>query len=199
MTNTSSLPNRTNTTLWILLGSFLLPAIIAYMYFFFGDKPPSHSNGELVTPIVDIETLKLTDLSGNTLTREELTPKWRMYYFVNASCNEVCQADLYNMRQINIALGKNQDRVQHVIVHLAPADEEFLALLNTEHQQAIRVAANAEDSSALIASQTAATDQAHFIYLMDPLGNVMMKFPQNLNPKLILKDINKLLKISRIG
>ena len=122
-----------------------------------------------------------------------------MYYFVTASCNEVCQADLYNMRQINIALGKNQDRVQHVIVHLAPADTEFLALLSTEHQQAIRVAANAENTAALISPEPAPTDKAYFIYLMDPLGNVMMKFPQDLNPKLILKDINKLLKISRIG
>ena len=189
------LPQRSNTTLWLLLASFLVPAFLAYGYFFFGDRPSVASNGKLISPIVDIETLQLTDDTGRLLSREELTPKWRMYYFAGSSCDSACQSDLYDMRQINIALGKNQGRVQHVVVHLNAPDLDFMKLLGSEHKEAIRVYSTEENISVLSKGDAATSN----IYLVDPLGNIMMMFPDELNAKLILKDLNKLLKISRIG
>lgn len=196
MTNeTINQPQRRNTTLWLLLASFLIPAIGAYGYYFFGDRPGVASNGQLITPVIDIEAFKLTDQSGELINKEALTPKWRLYYFVNSNCNELCKSDLYNMRQINIALGKNQDRVQHVIVHLENPGSDFSNLISNEYQQAIRVYSKAEKISGLSEQEV----KSQSIYLVDPLGNVMMKFSNDLTPKLILKDIKKLLKISRIG
>jgi len=189
------LPKRSNTTLWLLLASFLIPAFLAYGFFFFGDRPSVASNGKLINPIIDIESLKLSDDTGRILSREELTPKWRMYYFAGASCDETCESNLYDMRQVNIALGKNQDRVQHVVVHLNAPDLEFMTLLGDEHKETVRVYASEANTSALSKSE----ETQSYIYLVDPLGNIMMKFPDELNAKLILKDINKLLKISRIG
>lgn len=197
--NTQDTPEkqRTNTPLYILLASFLIPAVLAYGYFFFGDRPSISSNGELITPVIDIETFKMSNQQGEIQDRESLTPKWRMYYFVNGHCDEACQNNLFNMRQINKALGKNQDRVQHVIVHLQQPDNDFMTLIASEHQNAIQLfsettSINLQDSIVDLGNQ-------NYIYLMDPLGNIMMRFSDELNPKLILKDINKLLKISRIG
>ncbi len=198
MTTTTGTPKRSNTTLWLLLASFIVPGVLAYLYFFFGDRPDTSNNGELIVPIVDIETLKLTDKSGALLSRKALTPKWRLYYFVDTSCNEACQLSLYNMRQINIALGKNRDRVQHVIAHLNQPDSDFIKLIDSEHQSAIKIFTQPENISSLLKLEGNAT-QTHSIYLVDPLGNIMMKFSKDLSPKLILKDINKLLKISRVG
>lgn len=188
-------PQRSNTTLWLLLASFLVPAITAYSYYFFGDRPSVASNGQLINPVIDIKDFNLTNASGELLNNDELTPKWRMYYFVSASCNSKCQKDLYNIRQLNVALGKNKDRVQHVIVHLEQPENDFNQLLETEHQQAIRLFTKVENMPQLSAQDV----NSKSIYLVDPLGNVMMKFENNLKPKLILKDIKKLLKISRIG
>ena len=188
-------PQRSNTTLWLLLASFLVPAIAAYGIYFFGDKPDVASNGQLISPLIDIEEFKLTDQSGELINKQALTPKWRLYYFVSSNCNEKCQKDLYNMRQLNLALGKNQDRVEHVIVHLDEPVTDFKELISAEHQQAVRVYSKTENISKL--SELEVKSQS--IYLVDPLGNVMMKFSNELTPKLILKDINKLLKISRIG
>lgn len=196
MTNeTINQPQRSNMALWILLASFLIPAIGAYGYYFLGARPGVASNGQLITPIIDIETFKLTDQNGELINKEALTPKWRMYYFVSSDCNELCKSDLYNMRQVNIALGKNQDRVQHVIVHLENPVSDFSNLISQEHQQAIRVYSKTENISGLSKQEV----NSQSIYLVDPLGNVMMKFSNELTPKLILKDIKKLLKISRIG
>jgi len=192
---TMNQPQRSNTTLWLLLASFLVPAMIAYAYYFFGDKPSVASNGELINPVIDIGEFNLKNETGQLLSNDELTPKWRMYYFVSSSCDSQCQQDLYNIRQMNIALGKNKDRVQHVIVHLEKPANEFNQLIKTEHQQAIRLFTKVENITRLSEQDV----KSKSIFLVDPLGNVMMKFGNELTPKLILKDINKLLKISRIG
>jgi len=198
MTSETTNPSRSNTTLWLLLASFLLPAIAAYLYFFAGGRPDTSNNGELIIPVIDIETLKLTDESGNILSRKALTPKWRLYYFADSSCDKVCQLSLYNIRQINIALGKNRDRVEHVIVHLNPPDNSFLKLIESEHQAASKLFGQPANVSTLLKLE-GNVSKPMSIYLMDPLGNIMMRFSKDLTPKLILKDINKLLKISRVG
>ena len=54
MNDTSNIPKRSNMTLWLLLTSFLVSAILVYGYFFFGDRPSVASNGKLINPVVDI-------------------------------------------------------------------------------------------------------------------------------------------------
>ena len=188
---------RSNTALWVLTASFCIPAILAYMYFYFGDRPPVKSNGELIIPIVDIHTLGMTGKDGAALSEEELTPHWRMLYFVGSSCDTSCQTSLYNMRQINIGIGKYQDRVNHGIVHLAEADDAFITLIEKEHTAAGRIYTTLEKIKSITKLESNPA-QLQSIYLVDPLGNIMMHFPKELEPKLINKDMNKLLKVSRL-
>lgn len=192
-TNTSE---RSNATLWLLLASFILPAVAAYAYFFFGDRPEPDTYGELITPVVDIETLELTDVLGNPIPRKDLTSSWRMFYITADSCPEQCEQSLYNMRQINIALGKNQSRVDHAVLHSATAQTDFIALLEEKHPHIYRAKIPSQKLPLLELGNPA---QQSAIYLMDPHGNIMMRFVDGLDPKLILKELNKLLKISRIG
>jgi len=198
MTNeTTEQPKRSNTALWIMTASFFIPAILAYAYFYYGDRPEVNSNGDLIIPIVDIHTLNITDKSGAALSEEQLTPNWRMYYFVGSSCDNNCQTSLYNMRQINIGMGKYQDRVSHAIIHLAEPDKEFAELIEKEHQSADNIYTKVKNISAISKLENNA-NKLQSIYLVDPLGNIMMRFPKDLEPKLIRKDMNKLLKISRL-
>jgi len=195
---TTEAPQRTNTALWILTASFFIPAILAYGYFYFGDRPSIKSNGELIIPIVDIHTLKITDQDGAELPEEALTPHWRMAYFVGSNCDSSCQTSLYNMRQINIGIGKYQDRVNHAIVHLAEPDNAFSDLIEKEYSKATgRIYAKPENITALSKLEENPA-KMESIYLIDPLGNIMMHFPKTLDPKLIRKDLNKLLKVSRL-
>lgn len=199
MTNEAVLeePQRSNMALWVLVASFFIPAILAYGYFFFGDRPAIKSNGTLIIPIIDIHTLGITNKSGEELTEQQLTPNWRLTYFAGSSCDQTCQKTLYNMRQINIGMGKYQDRVSHGIIHLAAPDNAFLALLKNEHKTADNIYADANNITAL-AKLDANPEKMESIYLIDPLGNIMMHFPKELEPKLIRKDLNKLLKVSRL-
>lgn len=196
MTANTTTPERSNTTLWLLLASFILPAIAAYAYYFFGDRPEPDTYGELISPVIDIERLELTDVLDQPIPRKELTSRWRMFYITADSCAEQCEQSLYNMRQINIALGKNQDRVDHVVIHSATIRPDFIDLLEQQHPHIMRAKIPAQNLQ-LLQLQNPAQQSA--IYLMDPHGNIMMRFADGLDPKLILKEINKLLKISRIG
>lgn len=196
MTSSTNTPERSNTTLWLLLASFILPAVAAYAYFFFGDRPEPDTYGELITPVVDIDKLELTDVLGNPIPRKDLTSSWRMFYITADTCPEQCEQSLYNMRQINIALGKNQSRVEHAVLHSATVQPEFIELLEQQHPHLLRARIPAQKLQLL---QLQNPVQQSAIYLMDPHGNIMMRFDDGLDPKLILKEINKLLKISRIG
>ncbi len=188
---------RSNTSLWVLIASFVIPAILAYGYFYLGDKPAVKSNGELIIPIVDIHTLKITKKDGSEFTEEELTPHWRLTYFTGASCDERCQKSLYLMRQINISMGKYQDRVNYGIIHLESPDAAFEKLIENEHKAAANLYTKTENISAILPVEKN-SNELRSIYLIDPLGNIMMHFPEDLDPKLIRKDFNKLLKVSRL-
>ena len=196
MTTNTNTAERSNTTLWLLLASFILPAVAAYGYFFFGDRPEPDTYGELITPVIDIERLELTDVLDNPIPRNELASTWRMFYITADTCAEQCQQSLYNMRQINIALGKNQSRVDHAVLHSATVQPAFIDLLEQQHAHIFRARIPAQKLQ-LLQLQNPAQQSA--IYLMDPHGNIMMRFADGLDAKLILKEINKLLKISRIG
>jgi len=196
MTRNTNMPERSNTTLWLLLASFILPAVAAYAYFFFGDHSEPDTYGELITPVVDIEKLELTDILDNPIPRKDLTSSWLMFYISTDTCSEQCEQSLYNMRQIHIALGKNQSRVEHAVVHSASAKPAFIDLLTQQHPDVFRARIPTQKLQLLQIQNPA---QKSAIYLMDPHGNIMMRFVDGLDPKHILKEINKLLKASRIG
>jgi len=170
---------------------------LAYGYFFIGDAPGVKSNGTLIVPIIDIHTLNITGKDNAKLEEEELTPHWRMIYFTNADCDETCQSTLYNIRQVAIGMGKYQDRINYAVIHLEQPDSAFVSLLAKEHKGAASLYTKIENISAIRTLENN-SDKLRSIYLVDPLGNIMMYFPEDLNPKLILKDLNKLLKISRL-
>lgn len=191
--------NRNPYTIWFVVISFLAPVVLAYALFFFGDVSSFSNKGEILDPVIDIDSLQLTDDSGKLMQREEITThKWHMIYFAAKDCDKACNKVLYDMRQINKAVGKNAYRLRRLLVHMAPADANFLKLINSEYP----VAARANGDSATITSALQAVSpqlDANEIYLMDPLGNIMMRFTQEQPPKDIISDLNKLFKVSQIG
>ena len=190
--------NRSNKTLWLLMATFAVPIIGAYAYFFLVDDYSMGNHGELIQPVIQVETLELADSSGTIFSRDDLIYSWKMLYVAGSDCNQNCRESIYNMRQINAALGKNAGRFKHMIIHTAPMSDKFSKLIATEHSEALHSYAPEQQlSKALSVSAEQLRDGT--IYIMDPLGNIMMRFNRDTSPKLILKDLNRLLKISRIG
>ncbi len=191
---------RNPYTPWFVVISFVAPVVAAYALFFMGITPPAYSNkGELLSPIIDVESFALTDDSNKALGRDEITNhKWHMVYFAGPSCDDACNQILYNMRQINIAVGKNANRLRRLLVHLEKPGEEFQALIAKEYPDAEHANANAATIAAAL-QEVGAEFRSNEVYIMDPLGNIMMRFTQDQPYKDLLHDLNKLFKVSQIG
>ena len=65
-------------TLWFVVLAFVAPAVLAYLMYFFGDISSFSNHGEILNPVVEIESLQLQDETGEVLPRKALTSKWRM-------------------------------------------------------------------------------------------------------------------------
>lgn len=195
---TSTAPQRSRSTLWLLISITVLPFVAAYIYYNFGDFKTFSNNGDLINPVIDIQALKLSDDTGQALERESLTKKWRMFLIVGENCDEACQSSLFVMRQLNVALGKNYDRFRHMLIHTAPMSIELAELIHTEYKDALHAYS---DNDVLSAALKPADEKpySNSILIMDPIGNIMMRFKADMNPKIILRDLNRLLKISQIG
>ena len=206
MSNTTTSPsspapspaNRNPYTLWFVILIFAAPVVGAYMLYFFGDIESFSNNGDLLQPVADFDQLQLTDKDGKAFTRDALEHKWHMLLFTRADCDMTCSNTLINMRQINKAVGKHAYRLRHMVVHLQPASEAFETVLKDEFPATIRTYGKADIAQQALAPTKHRIDTNH-IFLVDPLGNIMMSFPPQLNPKLIIKDLNKLFKVSQIG
>ncbi len=191
--------NRNPYTIWFVVISFLAPVVLAYAMFFFGNVSSFSNKGELLNPVIDIDSLQLTDDDGNVMQRGEITShKWHLIYFAGKDCDDACNRTLYDMRQINKAVGKNAPRLRHLLVHMAPADTAFQKLINNEYPAALHANSNRATIAAALQAVSPQLD-ANEIYLMDPLGNIMMRFTQDQPPKDIIHDLNKLFKVSQIG
>jgi len=189
--------NKNPYTLWFVVFAFVAPAVVAYLMYFFGDIRSFTNHGEILNPVVDISALKLRDEENQLIPRDTLTYKWRMISFVGADCDESCKKRIHDMRQIHKSLAKDQHRVIRMIVHLDAPSTELNALIAREHPNALNMYGDEKDISSALGDS--ARIHQNETYIMDPIGNVMMRFTQDQPNQLLLKDLKKLLKVSQIG
>jgi cytochrome oxidase Cu insertion factor (SCO1/SenC/PrrC family) len=189
--------SRNPYTIWFVVLTFVAPVVLAYVMFFFGSVDSFTNKGEILNPIVDISALKLKDENDTLIPIKTLTYKWRLISFVGSDCDKACNTRLYDSRQIHKSLGKDQHRVLRMIVHLQAPSDELNMLIENEYPDALIVYGDEIVISAAL-GETAKIEQNE-IYIMDPMGNIMMRFTQEQPNKDFHKDLKKLLKASQIG
>lgn len=196
--NNPSTGNKKNPyTIWFVVISFAAPVALAYIMFFFGNINSFNNHGEILDPVIDIDSFQLSSESGERIPKAELSYKWRLISFIDSSCDENCVTRLYDSRQVYRTLGKNRHRVLRMFVHLDKPDTELETLIAEEHPNVIRVYGNTNTIETILGEGASITNNE--LYIMDPMGNVMMRFTQNQPKKDIQFDLNKLLKASQIG
>ena len=184
----------------ILVALFALPEIIAVTLRIIEWRPESSSNkGDLVVPARPISDVKLKTIDGEVLTIASLKGKWVMVYFSNSDCDDPCKQNVYAMRQVQTALGKEKGRVQRLLVLSGKSTIDTLKAKIKDYAGMYTVV-DQENIEALTQqfllnnASSVATDR---IYLIDPLGNLMMTYKDD--PRGILKDLIHLMKISWSG
>jgi hypothetical protein len=193
---------------------FFAPLGLAF-YLYYGHvgwRPGGHVNhGELIDPPRPLPALTLPMVTsghpggepadGTVTGPDFLKHKWTFLYWGSGACSARCRIDLHNTRQVRIALNRDMDRVQRVfLAEGACCDRDFL---REQHPDLITVRATAAAAPLLAlleAGQGAGVDRVDDrIYLIDPLGNLMMSYAPDANAKGMLEDIKRLLGLSHVG
>jgi len=181
------------TKFLLMVAVFMVPVVAAYLAYF-GWRPSGHANyGELLK-VTPLQQTAGHALDGKPFNLDQLRGKWVMVHVGAASCDASCARQLYLMRQIRIAQGKEQSRIERlwVLTDEGVPDAAFLR----EHP-GLYVWRPAD--TAFGAQFTGVQNQSDHVYLLDPLGNLMLRFPAQPDAKRMMKDLKLLLKASQIG
>lgn len=180
----------------LIAALFAAPVIAATLLYAVGWRPSASVNhGELVQPARPIHDVPLRSSKGESTGFDTLPKKWTMLYFVGPVCDAGCEAILYNLHQVHLALGKDADRVQRVVI-VSSADPSVNRALAT-YPGAVVLTGGADQVRALRSQFGDRADDR--VYLVDPLRNYFMSYPPGANPSGMRKDLARLLKVSRIG
>ncbi len=181
-----------------LISIFILPFIAAWLALYVFDyRPGSKNYGELVQPVRPLD-LPLMTARDNRQLDDGFWNKWTFVILDDGDCAKLCRDNLYYLRQMRVALGRDVNRVQNLLIMQQPAGSDLQTFLNdypdlTVIERADRAIMekfrlpNREPGAAAI------------LYLVDPLGNLMMTYPAVNDPSSILSDMRRLLKVSQIG
>lgn len=173
--------------LLLLLLVFAAPLGLAFwLYYGSSWRPAARSNhGTLIEPVRPLANAGV------------LAGKWSLVVIGTGAggCDSDCRETLIYARQTWLSLGKLAVRAQRVLLSGAGCcDEDYL---QREHQGLVRLRATTPETLALL--QAFPAPQAHTIFIVDPLGNLMMRYDAQADPKGLRDDLKKLLDLSHIG
>ena len=169
------------------------PTVAAWLAYFVWQPQSRLNYGELIEarPISDPE---LRRLDGGAFRLSQLRGRWVLLQIDSGACAEACGKKLVYMRQVRLAQGKDAGRIERMWL-LADATPPDAALLR-DHE-GLRVAR--APGGRFLGEFPAARSPSDHIYLLDPLGNLMLRFPGDPDAQRMVNDLARLLRASRVG
>ena len=185
----------------VVFALFLGPLLFSFLWYYgLGAAffPQSKTNyAPLITPVATLAPFADQFDNGEPFTLASLKRKWTLFHVIPSACGEDCQTSLYNTRQTRAAVGKDANRIQRIgLVNDGAPDPT----IETHHPDLRLVSNNTtgvfSQLQQIMSQEGIGPNDA---ILVDPLGNAMMFVPAALEPRLLLKDLKKLLRLSRVG
>lgn len=190
-----SAQSRSRKMLILLALLFLAPLAFSFWLYYGSSWRPggSTNHGALIQPARPLPATPLAPLDGSQ-TRPVLNAgKWSLVYVGNGQCDADCRKTLVFTRQVYLSMGRLSDRIQRVfLVTDECCEQQWLAA-----EQAGLITIPAPDTQ--IVALFPAADRARQVFVVDPLGNLMMSYDSRAEPKGLRDDLKKLLNLSHIG
>lgn len=174
----------------LIIGGFALPVVISFLVYTYGHPRATANYGELLLPPDTVTPAAFLSADEREFRFSSLAGRWIVVTADRAPCEAACRSKLTAVRQVRLALGKESDRVVSVAVFEGAAPEaglraDFPDMVFARPTRPARAGAPT-------------ADPAH-IYLVDPNGNVMMRWPAQPDYKRMKADLDRLLRASQIG
>ena len=195
---------------------FVLPFTIAATLHLLNLHPKGKSYGDLITPPKPVSNTTMLNVDGKPFKHGQWLKKWSLVYVDAAGCPKYCQDQAHTLKQLHVSLGKERDRIQRIMIVQTNQNENNYATLQNQYPDLLILQAGDDKASSVandflaahaVSNQSTAnlsttakqSATSNAIWLVDPLGNIMMTYDKNQNPKGIQTDIKRLLKNSWAG
>jgi len=197
---TNSDRKRSLTPLWIMIAIFAAPVIAAWFFYLNPQYLPAGrtNHGEFVHPVLPLaETLTLATATGEAFDPGVLAGKWTLVYLAGGVCDDACLDRLIAMRQIRSGLGESQLSIERLLILTDPTATALASDLEAK-LPGMRVAMAAHPGvEALVDALGGGTAALDRIYILDPMGNLMMRYAPSAPAEDTLADMERLLAASR--
>ena len=179
---------KSRMTLVGLILIFFLPIFASWYLVFFSDyknEINSIENGDLIEPVISLGAIEARPVENNQPFI--VAERWTLVFFVNDDCDAVCQKKLYQVRQIRLALGKNVDKIDRLLIAKNPIDWAEFA----ERYSGQKVLDSTMNDFTRIYDSFSSIQgfNENSFYLIDPYGFIMMRYSESVEPKGVIKDI----------
>jgi hypothetical protein len=184
--------------LLLIASVFFVPlGMAAWIYFGSGWRPAvGAQHGELIDPPRPLPDTPLLLPDGSAAPADVFRGGWLIVYVENDACGKTCRRALADMRRARLALDKDADRVKRVLLHAGACCE---AGFGADEPDLLLLAASGPAGGALRAMFPPSVDGERGIYIVDPHGNLMMGYAPTGAARGLLKDFERLLRLSHIG
>ncbi len=177
---------------------FLAPVLLGTLVFFNKEKlglgGSTVNYGTLITPVIPLNTQGLSEYATDAEKSKIITKKWTLLYIALDSCDTTCKERLLLMKNVRLLMNEDMRRIRTTLVS---ADNTLQETLKTDYPDLVFARIDTSTTPFLSQFKHKAVNP---IYLIDPLGNLMMFYPQTKSDhKLMIKDLKRLLKYSRVG
>ena len=163
-----------------------------YLVFFtdFKKEDGGTQKGEIISPVISLGELEVYDIKNDTVSL--INDKWTLVFFVESECNQFCEDKLYQVRQIRLALGKDRDKVDRLLV--SGKIQSWEVFSDSFNGQKYIDPRSKSYAGVVKKFEEYPKFDARGTYLVDPFGFLMMKYKFDANPMGTIKDIERLIK-----
>jgi hypothetical protein len=191
---------RNLRTVGALAALFVLPLALAfYTYYGTSWRPAGRVNhGSLITPPRPVPAFALPRVppGGGAATEGALRGVWTLLYVGDGACDEDCRRALLVMRQTRLALNTDMTRVRRVFLATGSCCAAGLA---AQPDPGLVVLDATGPAAAGLLAVFPGEARARSLFVVDPLGYLMMSYDARTDPRGLLTDLQKLLRLSQIG
>jgi hypothetical protein len=189
--------HRRRLPLYLLLAVCIAPVIAAYVVYYVVPPSGRTNYGALLEPQRPVPELTLTHLDGSAFSVASLRGQWVMVAVDTGACGQACESKLWNMRQVRLTAGKDRDRVARVMLLTDSQPLETRLLREFDGTRFLR--ADAGQLRRLLEGPGGSPALEAHVWMIDPLGNLMLRWPEGADPQRMKRDLARLLRASRVG
>jgi hypothetical protein len=173
------------------------PVIASYLTYFVL-RPEGRSNyGTLVSPARPLPDLNLQRLDGGEVPARSLKGQWLLVVVGPSGCDAGCERRLFAQRQLREMLGRDRDRVDKVwlVTDEGPLTPALRAAVEAAPAPATVLRMSAADLGRWLTPEAGHRVEEH-LYIVDPMGDWMMRMPVNFEPSKVKRDLERLVRAS---